>query len=256
MRTTTLVVAGHLAALAIASIAGASGPPIASSFSTGAEGWSIVDLNCSNYAQVIGGGTITWFAIGGDPGGFVRATDPSSNCYAYESPAAFEGDRGGYIGGALRWRIRTNVADWLPGSVLIMLGGGMVLVADVPQPTIGAWLSYEVPLNPSSFRLNNASGPAVTVAQFNAAMTNLTSIRISAEFGSEAGEETVDLDSVVLVTSCPADIDGDGDVDASDLALVLGAWGSTTDLAADLDATGAVDASDLAVLLGAWGPCN
>lgn len=56
------------------------------------------------------------------------------------------------------------------------------------------------------------------------------------------------------MTFCPADIDGDGDVDASDLALVLGAWGSTTDLAADLDPTGAVDASDLAVLLGSWGP--
>ena len=54
--------------------------------------------------------------------------------------------------------------------------------------------------------------------------------------------------------SCPADIDGDGTVSASDLAIVLGAW-STTFSVADLDSSGQVDASDLAVLLGAWGPC-
>lgn len=50
----------------------------------------------------------------------------------------------------------------------------------------------------------------------------------------------------------PGDLDGDGDVDAADLAILLGAWGSS-DAAADLDGSGAVDAADLALLLGAWG---
>jgi hypothetical protein len=50
------------------------------------------------------------------------------------------------------------------------------------------------------------------------------------------------------------DIDGDGNVNASDLAVLLGAWGGSTS-AADLDASGTVDASDLAILLGAWGSC-
>lgn len=45
------------------------------------------------------------------------------------------------------------------------------------------------------------------------------------------------------------DLDGDGDVDASDLALLLGAWGTP---AADLDGDGITAAADLAVLLGAW----
>ncbi|MBL9121698.1 MAG: right-handed parallel beta-helix repeat-containing protein [Phycisphaerae bacterium] len=47
------------------------------------------------------------------------------------------------------------------------------------------------------------------------------------------------------------DIDCDGDVDATDLALLLGGWG-TDDPDADLDGDGVVAASDLAVLLGAW----
>ena len=71
----------------------------------------MADLNCSNYAQVIGPGTITWVASGGSPGAFIRSTDPTSACYSYDSPAAFEGNRSEYVGGSLRWRIRTNIAD-------------------------------------------------------------------------------------------------------------------------------------------------
>ncbi|RLS91094.1 MAG: hypothetical protein DWI11_11940 [Planctomycetota bacterium] len=48
------------------------------------------------------------------------------------------------------------------------------------------------------------------------------------------------------------DLNGDGLVDAADLAILLGAWGGTG--AADLDGNGTVDAADLATLLGAWTP--
>ncbi|MFO0828107.1 MAG: kelch repeat-containing protein [Phycisphaerales bacterium] len=47
------------------------------------------------------------------------------------------------------------------------------------------------------------------------------------------------------------DLDGDGHVGGADIALLLGAWG-TSDQAADLNGNGIVDAADLAVLLGAW----
>ena len=52
---------------------------------------------------------------------------------------------------------------------------------------------------------------------------------------------------------CPADLDASGAVDAADLAVRLGQWGSAG--SADLNASGTVDAADLAVLLGAWGSC-
>ena len=230
-------------------------PPITSTFSGGSEGWTIIDLSCANYAQIVGGGTVTWFKGGGAPGGFIRATDPSGNCYAFESPANFEGDRSDRVGGLLRWKIRTNVADWLPGSVLILIGGGQVLVADVPQPTAGTWLDYEVPLVSTAFRIGNASGSVATPAQFAAAMETLTSIRISAEFGSEQGEETVDLDSVVLISGCPADLNSDGVVDSADLGALLSAWGPSGS-SADLNVDGIVDSADLGTMLSAWGPCQ
>lgn len=60
-------------------------------------------------------------------------------------------------------------------------------------------------------------------------------------------EVVVDLPSI----DCDADLDGDGRVDAADLGLLIGAFG-TTDSVADLDGSGTVDAADLGLLIGAW----
>ena len=56
----------------------------------------------------------------------------------------------------------------------------------------------------------------------------------------------------------PGDVDGDGDVDISDLALLLGAFGTCHgdagfDAGADLDASGCVELGDLATLLANFG---
>jgi len=54
--------------------------------------------------------------------------------------------------------------------------------------------------------------------------------------------------------SCAGDLDGRGQVDAADLAALLGQWGGAG--SGDLDASGSVNAADLAILLGAWGACT
>lgn len=50
----------------------------------------------------------------------------------------------------------------------------------------------------------------------------------------------------------PADINRDGAVNGSDLALLLGNWGATSG-AGDVNGDGFRDGADLAVLLGDWG---
>ncbi len=56
---------------------------------------------------------------------------------------------------------------------------------------------------------------------------------------------------------CPADFNFDGEVDAGDLALMLGAWYSCQGYCPyDFNDDEIVDANDLAILLGAWGPCS
>ncbi len=54
--------------------------------------------------------------------------------------------------------------------------------------------------------------------------------------------------------NCLGDLTGDGEVDAEDLAFLLGGWGGGGP--ADLNGNGAVDAADVAILLGAWGACG
>jgi len=64
------------------------------------------------------------------------------------------------------------------------------------------------------------------------------------------------IDEVALrVIECeaggiPADLNGDGRVDAADLAVMLAAWGSTGP--GDLNLNGTVEGADLALLLSGW----
>ena len=53
---------------------------------------------------------------------------------------------------------------------------------------------------------------------------------------------------------CDGDINDDGEVNGSDLSLILGFWGSASGLH-DLDENGIVDGADLAIVLGEWGSC-
>jgi hypothetical protein len=66
----------------------------------------------------------------------------------------------------------------------------------------------------------------------------------------------VDANGNGLADDCeqgnPADVNGDGVVNAADLSLVLGAWGAAGG-AADVNDDGTVDAADLSLILAAWG---
>ena len=57
-----------------------------------------------------------------------------------------------------------------------------------------------------------------------------------------------------ITCSCPGDLNFDNIVNAADLSVMLGAWG-TNDPTADIDSDGTVNAADLSLLLGAWGAC-
>ena len=71
-------------------------------------------------------------------------------------------------------------------------------------------------------------------------------------------DHTFRIDNVTVTrvpASTPGDVDGDGVVNAADLAALLAAWGACVAgdaCPADLDADGSVGAADLAALLAAW----
>ncbi len=58
------------------------------------------------------------------------------------------------------------------------------------------------------------------------------------------------------LTSCLADLNDDGAVNARDLAVLLGTWGTAPGQPADFDKDGDINSGDLVILLAAWGPCD
>lgn len=57
---------------------------------------------------------------------------------------------------------------------------------------------------------------------------------------------------------CDSDLDHDGDINGTDLALVLGSWGSVgvPGFPGDANRDGIVDGEDIATVLGTWGGCR
>ena len=64
------------------------------------------------------------------------------------------------------------------------------------------------------------------------------------------------LVSVGTVTPCPADLNGNGEVDIDDLLSFIGVWGPCdVPCPADFDGNGEIGIDDLLILISAWGPC-
>lgn len=89
-----------------------------------------------------------------------------------------------------------------------------------------------------------------------AADSNAGGFLVAWKDNRDAGQTDVYSQLIEVVSDeCSADLDGDGEVGAPDLAIVLGNWGVCEACEADLDEDGNVGAADLAILLGNWGPC-
>ena len=53
---------------------------------------------------------------------------------------------------------------------------------------------------------------------------------------------------------CPADLDGNGEVNGADLGLLLSGWGETGP--GDVNGDGTVNGADLGLMLSGWGLCS
>jgi hypothetical protein len=51
---------------------------------------------------------------------------------------------------------------------------------------------------------------------------------------------------------CPADLDGNGEVNGADFGLLAAGWGTP---AADINGDGTTNGADVGVLVAAWGSC-
>lgn len=119
------------------------------------------------------------------------------------------------------------------------------------------------PVDPSLFlgdvlglgyeELVQAYGGSGGGAGIDLAWVGLARVRFVRIDGPQVAGYSAEIDAVSDVAPLvpSADLDGDGSVNAADLASLLGAWGSANP-SMDLDGDGVVAAADLALLLGAW----
>lgn len=92
-----------------------------------------------------------------------------------------------------------------------------------------------------------------TVPNVNTSFARVRVIAFDAE--GRSGEDDSDA-NFTIGSGCPADLDGDGQVGAGDLAILLGSWGvGGGNGPADIDGDGQVNSNDLAQMLGGWGVC-
>ncbi len=57
------------------------------------------------------------------------------------------------------------------------------------------------------------------------------------------------------MTPCPADLDGNGNIEHPDLVTLIDQWGTKSAGPPDFDGDGVVAVPDLLALLANWGPC-
>lgn len=106
-----------------------------------------------------------------------------------------------------------------------------------------------------------------TVVQFLPTLGDFGQTRVFGEGKQNdiTGDISATATVVIVSGACFADFDDNGQVDAFDLAVLLGTWGPCPEpcvpdepsdsCPADLDPNCNVGPLDLALLLGAWGPC-
>ncbi|MEY3143158.1 MAG: hypothetical protein RLY21_1651 [Planctomycetota bacterium] len=118
----------------------------------------------------------------------------------------------------------------------------------------GAWVLME----DIRTNLNTSWSPRTYAIESFVPLTSTVRVRfVTADVGNnsttEAGVDEFTLTKFLCeAPPCPADVNGDGSVDSSDLAALLGSWGGAKN---DIDGDGVVGSSDLAAVLSSWGAC-
>jgi hypothetical protein len=166
---------------------------VTSTFDTDAEGWS---------AQGDIEGPLTWSATGGNPGGNVFIDDLTTGGVTYfVAPSAFLGNFAGAFGSQLTFDLMQRYPggpNQFDAEDVILSGGGFTVVYDTANnPVNNGWTSYSVPLSAAGWRLNTLSGATPTDEQFLAVLSNLSSLKIRAEY--QTGADVGYLDNVALV---------------------------------------------------------
>jgi len=153
-------------------------------------------------------------------------------------------------------RVHSWEAD-VPGQTRTLGRVDVFYIDDFPGSLVSlhALLSDEI-VATDSFMIVNADPFTALHAELRVQGVEFDRLLFEVTGGTEDGGILAQFDNVELSEFCFGDLDGDGQVGLSDLAQLLGSYGTTSGAAyddGDLDDDGDVDLTDLAALLGVYG---
>lgn len=252
------------AAAAWCGVAGASNAAQAASqsfrFDSGTSGWNVYDIYY--YGQPLSNPQsnmpVPFDAGFGLPPGSARISDLMAETWI-GATSAVEGDKSSLYGsGSVSFDIFIRQSDELPYAAVALYGGGFTLYITNGSPPINQWAHRDFALVPGAWRIGSLSGPIASEAELLQVLADFKGLFLHTEW--KTGTDDTNVDNIILgvcppddPACCQGDLDDDGSVGATDLAILLGSW--STIGPGDLDLSGGVDAQDLAILLGAWGDC-
>jgi len=180
---------------------------ITSTFDSGTDGWT---ASGANVAQV---------PVGGNPGGYLSATDSSSSIATALAPGAFLGNKSIFNGGTIAFDtilVKTNGGGTQSSFGTISISDGITTASLnlVNGPAPGSWTTYSAVLDAATWGLSEAAWATL--------LSSVTSISLVVEATFGQGE-VVGVDNFTLTSS---GVDPVIPEPASILLLVLGTSGA------------------------------
>ena len=171
----------HFRTLALAGLiafATSANAQLASTFDSGLDGWTGA------------GGSVTFVAVGGSPGGFLQQTDTANSYMLVAAPAALLGNLSAYVNGTLSFdakNLSNSASDlnspgpWfgtvkITGAASSVSGTLAGTSAGNPQPD-GLWHTYSATLNTATWG-----------GSLDAVLANVTGISVQLEFNNTISE--------------------------------------------------------------------
>ncbi|MDO9356508.1 MAG: PEP-CTERM sorting domain-containing protein [Solirubrobacteraceae bacterium] len=210
---------------------------IVSDFASGAEGWSVEEMQVRGVTFLYQGGNgsggtsamcfsvagcmpaifdrtnvgayaPTWAASGGASSGYISRTDPGAFFMAFKAGSEFLGNLSAYAGGNLSFAqsvltpgsLGTHTSQFV-GLQSGANGPAIYFAFGGSAPAQGGWTNYSTTLSLANALVLNASTGAFSAADattFANVLANVTDFRISAEWYPASSSEVIGLDSVAL----------------------------------------------------------
>lgn len=170
---------------------------VSDDFSTGDNGWRIVDLAGSGDYSTL----ISTFAATHD-GDHISASDPSGYSFYFDAPGKYTGNLAAYAGGTLSFDTFYTPNDpanaWRDDADVILSSGSTHLVWRAASNPGATWTHVSVALDAAQgWKIGSINGSAASAADLTNTLGNLTSLRIRGEYVNGI-VETTHLDNVSL----------------------------------------------------------